>query len=167
LFRANPRRIGYGEEMTEEAETQIGRALRELGIELIHAHSRQAKGRVEHCFGSLQDRLVKALRKAGVPSLKEVNHYLDQVFLPLWIQRFRREPAKPVDAHRPLGKTLEAGAAGSDGEGRATAGWNCLGASGGRGPFRLRGVNGVPGRCHCQPSSLFGGIITAAARVLG
>jgi len=107
LFRANPRRIGYGEELTEEAETQIGRALRELGIELIHAHSPQAKGRVERCFGTLQDRLVKGLRKAGIASLEEANHYLEQVFLPLWSQRFRREPANPVDAHRPLGKTLE------------------------------------------------------------
>jgi hypothetical protein len=107
LFRANPRRIGYGEERTEEAETQIGRALRELGIELIHAHSPQAKGRVERCFGTLQDRLVKGLRKAGVRSLEKANQYLEQVFLPLWSKRFRREPANPVDAHRPLGKTLE------------------------------------------------------------
>lgn len=107
LFRANPRRIGYGEERTEEAETQIGRALRELGIELIHAHSPQAKGRVERCFGTLQDRLVKGLRKAGAQSLEEANQYLEQVFLPLWSKRFRREPANPVDAHRPLGKALE------------------------------------------------------------
>lgn len=107
LFRANPRRIGYGEEMTEEAETQIGRALRELGIELIHAHSPQAKGRVERCFGTLQDRLVKGLRKAGARSLEEANRYLEQVFLPMWSKRFRREPANPVDAHRPLGKTQE------------------------------------------------------------
>lgn len=107
LFRANPRRIGYGEERTEAAETQIGRALRELGIELIHAHSPQAKGRVERCFATLQDRLVKGLRKAGAQSLAEANQYLEQVFLPMWSKRFRREPANPVDAHRPLGKTLE------------------------------------------------------------
>ncbi len=107
LFRANPRRIGYGEEMTEEAETQIGRALRELGIELIHAHSPQAKGRVERCFGTLQDRLVKGLRKADAQSLEQANQYLEQVFLPMWRKRFRREPAKPVNAHRPLGKAQE------------------------------------------------------------
>jgi len=107
LFRTNPRRIGYGEQRTEEAETQIGRALRELGIELIHAHSPQAKGRVERCFGTLQDRLVKGLRKAGAQTLEEANQYLEQVFLPLWSKRFRREPASPVDAHRPLGQRLE------------------------------------------------------------
>ena len=104
LFRVNPRRKGNSEEMTAEGETQIGRALRELGIELIHAHSPQAKGRVERCFGTLQDRLVKGLRKAGAKSLREANRYLEQVFLPQWQKRFRREPASSVDAHRPLGE---------------------------------------------------------------
>lgn len=104
LFRVNPRRKGYSEEMTEEGESQIGRALRELGIELIHAHSPQAKGRVERCFGTLQDRLVKGLRKAGAKSIAEANRYLEHVFLPHWQKRFRREPASNVNAHRPLGK---------------------------------------------------------------
>jgi DNA-binding Lrp family transcriptional regulator len=107
LFRVNPRRVGYGEEKTEEGETQIGRALRELGIELIHAHSPQAKGRVERCFGTLQDRLVKGLRKAGAKTLKEANQYLEQEFLAFWRARFGREPASPVDAHRPLGERPE------------------------------------------------------------
>jgi transposase len=104
LFRVNPRRKGHGEEMTAEGESQIGRALRELGIELIHAHSPQAKGRVERCFGTLQDRLVKGLRKAGAKNLAEANRYLEQVFLPKWQKRFRRDPASSVDAHRALGE---------------------------------------------------------------
>jgi hypothetical protein len=104
LFRVNRRRQGDSEEPTEAGETQIGRALRELGIELIHAHSPQAKGRVERCFGTLQDRLVKGLRKAGAKSREEANRYLEKVFLPAWKKRFRREPANPLDAHRPLGK---------------------------------------------------------------
>ena len=107
LFRVNPRRLGYGEEMSQEGETQIGRALRELGIELIHAHSPQAKGRVERCFGTLQDRLVKALRKAGVKTLAESNRYLENVFLPMWKKRFGREAASEVDAHRGLGDRQE------------------------------------------------------------
>lgn len=107
LFRVNPRRLGYGEEMSQEGETQIGRALRELGIELIHAHSPQAKGRVERCFGTLQDRLVKALRKAGVKTLAESNRYLEKVFLPMWKKRFGREAASEVDAHRGLGDRQE------------------------------------------------------------
>lgn len=104
LYCVNPRRKGYSEEMTAEGESQIGRALRELGIELIHAHSPQAKGRVERCFGTLQDRLVKGLRKAGAKNLAEANRYLEKVFLPDWKRRFRREPASTVNAHRPLGE---------------------------------------------------------------
>jgi transposase len=87
-----------------KAETQIGRALRELGIEWIAAHSPQAKGRVERCFRTLQDRLVKALRKAKVGTLEQANTYLENVFLPLWNQRFARPPASPVEGHRRLEK---------------------------------------------------------------
>jgi len=107
LFLVNRRRKGYTEELTEAGETQIGRALRELGIELIHAQSPQAKGRVERCFGTLQDRLVKGLRKAGANNLETANRYLEQIFLPMWRKRFRREPASSVDAHRPLGQRHE------------------------------------------------------------
>lgn len=85
-------------------ETQIGRALRELGIEWIAAHSPQAKGRVERCFGTLQDRLVKALRKAKVRTLEQANAYLEEVFLPLWNQRFVRPPASTAEGHRRLEK---------------------------------------------------------------
>lgn len=87
-----------------KAETQIGRALRELGIEWIAAHSPQAKGRIERCFGTLQDRLVKALRKAKVRKMPEANAYLEQVFLPMWNQRFVRNPANAMDGHRELGR---------------------------------------------------------------
>jgi hypothetical protein len=87
-----------------KAETQIGRALRELGIEWIPAHSPQAKGRVERCFGTLQDRLVKALRKAQVRTLGQANAYLENVFLPMWNQRFARPPASAVEGHRGLEK---------------------------------------------------------------
>src|ERR1035437_4656681 len=56
-----------------KTETQLGRAFRELGMEWIAAHSPQAKGRVERCFGTLQSRFVKALRKAQVSTLAEAN----------------------------------------------------------------------------------------------
>jgi len=91
------------EEPSLKTETQMGRALRELGVEWIAAHSPQAKGRVERCFGTLQDRLVKALRLAGIGSLEEANRYLEEVFLPDWNQRFARQPAQALDAHRPIG----------------------------------------------------------------
>ena len=92
------------EDPGEKTETQIGRALRELGIEWIAAHSPQAKGRLERCFGTLQDRLVKALRKARVKTLEAANVYLEGVFLPMWNQRFVRAPASSVDGHRSLEK---------------------------------------------------------------
>jgi len=88
----------------EEARTQIGRALEELGIEWIAAHSPQAKGRVERCFGTLQDRLVKGLRIAGARSLEQANAYLEGEFLPQWEERFTVEPRNPTDAHRSLGR---------------------------------------------------------------
>jgi len=88
----------------EGAQTQIGRALRELGIEWIAAHSPQAKGRVERCFGTLQDRLVKGLRVAGACSLEQANEYLQGEFLPDWEKRFTVKARQATDAHRRLGR---------------------------------------------------------------
>jgi len=95
------------EEPGPKTETQLGRAFRELGIEWIAAHSPQAKGRVERCFGTLQDRLVKGLRKAGIGTLEQANEYLEQKFLVEWNQRFVVEAEAGVDAHRPLGNRLQ------------------------------------------------------------
>ena len=95
-----------GEEPGPKTETQMGRAFRELGIEWIAAHSPQAKGRIERSFGTLQDRLVKGLRLAGAKTQEEANAYLEKEFLPEWEQRFTVQAASEVDAHRPLGKTL-------------------------------------------------------------
>jgi transposase len=94
------------EEPGPKTETQMGRAFRELGIEWIPAHSPQAKGRIERCFGTLQNRLVKGLRQAGARSIVEANRYLEEEFLPEWNCRFTVEAASAVDAHRPLGETL-------------------------------------------------------------
>lgn len=98
-----------GEEQ-EMGKTQIGRALEELGIGWIGARSPQAKGRVERHFDTAQDRLVKGLRKARVHTLEGANEYLEKVFLPWVDQKLTREPAKPTDAHRPLGKEHNLGA---------------------------------------------------------
>ena len=107
LFRVNRPPSPTEDLQGVEAETQLGRALRELGIELIHAHSPQAKGRVERLFGTLQDRLVKALRKAGVTTMEQANRYLEEQFIPLWNRRFAVAAANSTDAHRPLGKTQD------------------------------------------------------------
>lgn len=85
--------------------TQITRALVELGIGRISAHSPQAKGRVEPCFATAQDRLVKGLRLRRANTLKQANEYLESEFLPEWNQRFTVTPANTTDAHRPLGAT--------------------------------------------------------------
>jgi transposase len=84
--------------------TQIGRALRELDIVWIAAHSPQAKGRVERSFLTAQDRLVKGLRVAGAKTLEEANAYLETTFIPWWNKKLVVVPKSSDDAHRPLGK---------------------------------------------------------------
>jgi hypothetical protein len=66
----------------EKARSHFGRALHELGIEWIAAHSPQAKGRIERLFATLQDRLVKEMRLAGIDSMAAANHFLETRFLP-------------------------------------------------------------------------------------
>jgi hypothetical protein len=84
--------------------TQIERALRELNVVWIAAHSPQAKGCVERQFLTAQDRLVKGMRVAGVCTIEEANAYLEKEYLPWWNQTLTVEPAHAADAHRPLGK---------------------------------------------------------------
>jgi transposase len=102
LFRVNQALRQPPDEGQEEARTQIGRALKELGIGWIAAHSPQAKGRIERFFGTAQDRLVKGLRIAQVSTLDTANAYLEKKYLPLWNRRFTVEPAKAANAHRGL-----------------------------------------------------------------
>lgn len=85
-----------------EATTQFGRALGELDIELIRAHSPQAKGRVERSFGTAQDRWVKELRLAKAKTCASANRVLERV-VPDHNRRFARPASKPTDAHRRLG----------------------------------------------------------------
>jgi len=101
LFQNTPK-ANHHKDAPELGPTQIGRALQELGIELIAAHSPQAKGRIERFFGTAQDRLVKGLRKAGARGLEEANRYLDHVYLPMWNKRFTQEAQNSTDVHRPL-----------------------------------------------------------------
>jgi len=93
----------------EKARSHFGRALNELGIEWIAAHSPQAKGRIERLFATLQDRLVKEMRLAGIDSMAAANHFLETRFIPQWEQRFSVAPRNPRNAHRRLdgGQRLE------------------------------------------------------------
>jgi Helix-turn-helix domain len=88
--------------LTPDAETQFGRACRELDVELIRAHSPQAKGRVERLFGTAQDRWVKELRLAGAATLAEANRLLPRL-LREHNRRFSRPAKRSRDAHRGLG----------------------------------------------------------------
>jgi transposase len=83
--------------------TQFGRALKELDIELICAHSPQAKGRVERANQTLQDRLTKELRLRGMGTVAAANAYLPE-FIADYNQRFAVAPRVAESAHRPLAK---------------------------------------------------------------
>lgn len=107
IFQVN-RPLHYNKHLEGAAEqTQLKRALGELGIGRIAAHTPQAKGRVERSFQTMQDRLVKGLRRAGARTLEEANRYLWEEFEPEWKQRFGKEPASELDAHRGLRKDQE------------------------------------------------------------
>ena len=96
---------GVEKDPVEMPPTQIGRALRELGITWMPAHSAQAKGRVERNFGTAQDRLVKGMRVAGVRTIEQANEYLHNEYLVWWERELTVEPAHPDDAHRGLEKS--------------------------------------------------------------
>ncbi len=81
-------------------KSQFGQALGELGVELIAAHSPQAKGRVERLFQTLQDRLIKEMRLARVTTMEAANDFLEQ-YLPRYNRCFAVVPAQPADLHRP------------------------------------------------------------------
>ena len=90
----------------KEELTQFGRACKELGIELIFAHSPQAKGRVERVFRTLQDRLSKELRLSRVSNLEEANHLLKS-YLPVFNKKFEVQAQRAGDFHRPIDKRMD------------------------------------------------------------
>lgn len=104
-----PWRRGQSEQQRTEQDrlTQLGRALRELGIGSILALSPEAKGRIERSFLTAQDRLVKHLRLAKVRTLKEANQFLESEYWPEWNERFAK-PLKDVpNQHRALTPQLD------------------------------------------------------------
>ena len=86
----------------EQPLTQFTRAMKELDIKVIAAHSPQAKGRVERGFQTHQDRLVKELRLAGISTIEAANRFLQEVYIPDHNARCAVEPANHTNAHRPL-----------------------------------------------------------------
>jgi hypothetical protein len=90
----------------QEPQTQFGRAMQQLGVELILANSPQAKGRVERMNGVLQDRLVKALRLEAISDRKSANVFLRKKFLPAFNRKFEVKAASEADVHRKVPRDL-------------------------------------------------------------
>jgi transposase len=88
-----------------EPLSDFERALSELGVEVVHANSPQAKGRIERLFGTLQDRLVKEMCLRGIRTLEEANAFLEE-YLPIYNRRFSVSPKERGNLHRPLGRGL-------------------------------------------------------------
>jgi transposase len=104
-----PPRAGESADEQRQADrlTQLGRALRELGIGSILAYSPQAKGRIERSFLTAQDRLVKHLRLAKVSTMKGANAFLEKEYWPEWNAHFARPVADFPNQHRAMTPQLE------------------------------------------------------------
>ena len=93
----------YRDDADPGRPTQFGRAMADLGVELICAHSPQAKGRVERRHAVFQDRLVKELRLRGIRDTGAANAFLDAAFLDDLNRRYAVEARRGQDLHRPAG----------------------------------------------------------------
>jgi hypothetical protein len=87
-----------GGKVDKDNPTQVGRALAQLGIELIAAYSPEARGRSERMFGTLQKRLPQELRLAGITTMDDANRFLEAVFWPAHNARFARPAEAPGSA---------------------------------------------------------------------
>ena len=105
-YKSNKKPSIEDELENREPLTEVGRALRELGVEVIFAHSAQAKGRVERLFRTFQDRLVKEMRLRKIKTIEEGNRFLKE-YLPVYNKRFAVPAAKGADLHRPLPKNTD------------------------------------------------------------
>jgi len=108
MFAVPPRpKESEPERIQADRLTQMGRALRELGIGWIAAYSPQAKGRIERSFFTDQDRLIKLLRLAQVSTLEGANAFLETEYWPEWNARFARPVSEFPNHHRPLHEHLD------------------------------------------------------------
>jgi transposase len=144
----SPKKATIAEELAGKLpRSQFGRLLDELDIRLIEAHSPQAKGRIERLFGTLQDRLVKALRQAGATNVDEANQVLAD-FLARYNARFAVPPTQEPSTYRPWPPGLEPDAALCFKHERVVANDNAISFSG----QRLAIEPGSPRRAyaHCR-----------------
>ena len=103
-YKSNKKQTIEDELNDLEPLSQFGRALEELGVNIIYANSPQAKGRIERLFNTFQDRVVKEMRLEGIKTIKEANKFLSS-YLPVYGKRFSVQPANDTDLHRPLAKS--------------------------------------------------------------
>lgn len=89
----------------EEPLSQFERAMEELGVEVKHANSPQAKGRIERLFRTFQDRVVKEMRLKGIKTIEEANKFLVD-YLPKYNRKFAVKPKEKTDLHREIPKGL-------------------------------------------------------------
>jgi len=88
-----------------EPLSEFQRAMEELGVRVIHAHSPQAKGRIERLFRTFQDRVIKEMRLRGIKTIQEANAFLPK-YLPIYNRRFAVKPREKADLHRPVPNEL-------------------------------------------------------------
>jgi len=86
--------------------SEFGRAMAEFEVEMIYAHSPQAKGRIERLFQTLQDRLVKEMRLLGISSIQSANKFL-KTYLSKFNKQFSVKPANEADLHRAVPEMLD------------------------------------------------------------
>ena len=91
-----------GSKVSKTHLTQVGRAMRQLGIEMIPAYSPEARGRSERMFGTLQKRLPQELRLHGITDMEEANRFLREDFLPEHNARFTQTAEQSGSAFTPL-----------------------------------------------------------------
>jgi len=89
-----------------EPQSQVQRALEELGVDVIFARSAPAKGRIERLFRTFQDRVIKEMRLKGIKSVEEGNKFLKD-YLPVFNKRFSVEALEKGDLHRPVLKSAD------------------------------------------------------------
>lgn len=89
----------------EEPLSQFERAMKELGVEVKHAHSPQAKGRIERLFRTFQDRVIKEMRLMGIKTIEEANKFLTE-YLPKYNKKFTVSPREETNLHRKIPKGL-------------------------------------------------------------
>jgi len=99
-YKSNAKQSIEDELEDKKSMSQFERGLSELGVTVIHANSPQAKGRVERSFRTLQDRLVKEMRLAGVRSVEQANEFLIR-YHPIYNTKFKVKPVSEVDVHQP------------------------------------------------------------------